>query len=421
MNKVTFAVLGMGNRGSVYAGMQLRFPEEMEVTAMADTRQERLDAANKYLHLPDERIFHTAEALFEQPRLADIMVIATQDAQHKEHAIRAMERGYDLLLEKPISNKLQDIVEIANTAKRLGRTVIVCHVLRYTPFYRQVKKLLDAGKIGRIQSIEAAEWVGYYHFAHSYTRGNWHKTADSSPMILAKCSHDMDIIYWLAGQNCEKTTSFGSLTHYRKESAPEGAAEYCSDCKLECPWNAQQFYLSRVPKWPTNVIHPEPTEENIAELLRTSNYGRCIYHMDNDVVDHQVVNMQMETGITVTFQMNGFANADTRTLHVVGTEGELYGNFRTKELWWQRFGEEKQDVPVELLGTETKGHGGGDPGLIQDVLRFYRGDEFDSSAVTLIDRSVESHFMAFAAEESRLAGGQLVEMADFKKKIGVQA
>ena len=420
MKKVTFAVLGMGNRGSVYAGMQLRYPEEMEVTAMADTRPERLTAANKYLNLPEDRIFHSAEALFAQPRLADIMVIATQDAQHKEHAIRAMELGYDLLLEKPISNKLEDVVQIANTAKELGRTVIVCHVLRYTPFYRQVKQLLDAGVVGKIQSIEAAEWVGYYHFGHSFTRGNWHKTADSSPMILAKCCHDMDIIYWLADAACRKVSSFGSLTHYRKENMPEGATERCSDCKVKCPWNAQEFYLPRVPKWPTNVIHPEPTVENITQLLNTSDYGRCIYRMDNDVVDHQTVNLLLDRDITVTFQMNGFANADTRTLHVVGTEGEMMGNFRTKELWYQRFGEEVVNIETEKLGTETKGHGGGDAGLIQDVLRFYRGDEFDSSAVTLIDRSVESHFMAFAAEESRVAGGQLVNMADFKEKNGMK-
>lgn len=420
MKKVTFAVCGMGNRGAVYAGMQLRYPEEMEVTAMADTRPERLAAANKYLQLPPERLFSTAEEMFKQPKLADIMMITTQDAQHKGHALRAMELGYDLLLEKPISNKLEDIVEIANTAKRLGRTVIVCHVLRYTPFYRQVKKLLQEGVVGKIQSVEAAEWVGHLHFAHSYTRGNWHNSKESSPMILAKCSHDMDIIYWLTESACQKVTSFGSLTHYRKESAPEGAAERCSDCKLECPWNAQKFYLPRVPKWPTNVIHPEPTLENITQLLETSNYGRCIYHMDNDVVDHQVVNMELEGGITATFQMNGFANADTRTLHIVGTEGEMMGNFRTHELWYQRFGEERVNIPAETLGTETKGHGGGDAGLIQNVIRYYRGDEFDSSSITLIDRSVESHYMAFAAEESRVAGGQLVEMADFKKKIGVQ-
>ena len=420
MKKLTFAVLGMGSRGAVYSGKQLLFPEEMEVVAIADTDPDRITAANKYLHIPEDRLFHSAEALFAQPKLADVMMITTQDAQHKDHAIRAMELGYDLLLEKPISNKLDGVVQIANTAKRLGRTVIVCHVLRYTPFYREVKRLLDEGVVGKIQSVEAAEWVGHLHYAHSYCRGNWHKTADSSPMILAKCSHDMDIIYWLTGAACEKITSFGSLSHYRKENAPEGAAEHCCDCKLNCPWNAQNFYLPRIPRWPTNIIHPEPTVETVTEALKTSDYGRCIYRMDNDVVDHQTVNMELEGGITATFQMNGFAIADTRTLHIVGTEGELMGNFRTKQLWYQRFGQERVDVPMEVLGTETKGHGGGDTGLIRDVLHYYLGNEFDSSAITFIDRSVESHIMAFAAEHSRLAGGQLVRMDDFKQQIGIR-
>ena len=420
MKKITFAVCGMGSRGVVYSGKQLEFPEEMEVTAIADVNPERITAANKYLHVPQERLFHSAEEMFRQPKLADVMMITTQDAQHKEHALKAMELGYDLLLEKPISNKLEDVVEIANTAKRLGRTVIVCHVLRYTPFYKTVKRLLQEGVVGKIQSIEAAEWVGHRHYAHSYCRGNWHNSKQSSPMILAKCSHDMDIIYWLAEAQCRKVNSFGRLTHYRKENAPAGSAERCSDCPVECPWRAHDFYLPRIPKWPTNLIHPEPTVENITEALKTSNYGRCIYQMDNDVVDHQTVNMELEGGITATFQMNGFAIVDTRTLHIVGTEGEMMGNFRTKELWYQKFGGERVELTQEDLGTETKGHGGGDTGIMKDVLRFFRGEEFDSSSITLIDRSVESHFMAFAAEESRVAGGELVHMADFKKKIGVE-
>ena len=98
----------------------------------------------------------------------------------------------------------------------------------------------------------------------------------------------------------------------------------------------------------------------------------------------------------------------------------LEANFRTHELWYQRFGEERVELTKEELGTETKGHGGGDIGLVKDVLRYYRGEEFDSSSITLIDRSVESHYMAFAAEASRVAGGELVRMNEFKEKIGAK-
>ena len=421
MNKVTFAVCGMGNRGSVYAGQQLNFPDQMLVTAMADPRPERLEAANKHLHIPEENIFHSADEMFAQPKLADIMIISTQDAQHKEHALKALEIGYDLLLEKPISNKLEDIVTIANTAKRLNRKVIVCHVLRYTPFYKKVKELVTSGTIGRVMSIEACEHVGNFHYAHSYTRGNWHNEAKSSPMILAKSSHDMDLIYWLADANCTKLNSFGTQTYYNSNNAPEGAAERCSDCPLECVFRAHDFYLPRVPKWPTNVIHPEPTVENITEMLKTSDYGRCVYHMDNDVVDHQTVNMVLGDHITATFQMTGFsAGGDSRTIRILGTEGEIRGEFRTSHLQYQRFGEQVQVIPQEECGNQCKGHGGGDTGLIRDVLRYYRGEEFDSSSITFIDRSVESHFMAFAAEESRHNGGALVTMEDFKRSIGLE-
>ena len=413
MKKVTFAILGMGNRGTAYASKQLKFPEEMEVVAMADNRRERLDSANKFLHLPEERIFDSAEALLSVPKLADVMIVATQDAQHKQHALAAMELGYDLLLEKPISNKLADVAQIAAAARRLGRRVIVCHVLRYTPFYRKVKDLLDNGAIGDICSIEASEHVGYYHYAHSFVRGNWHKEADSSPMILAKCCHDMDVICWLAGKDCKKLSSFGSLRYFKSENCPEGAAERCVDCNLDCPFHAQRFYLSRIPGWPSNILQPEPTEENILQTLDVTDYGKCVFKMDNDVVDHQSINMLLEDEVTVTFQMLGFTNRQTRFLRVFGTEGELWGDFYENKIFIQRFNKEQQVFDLNDPGADFSGHGGGDAGLIYDVIRLYRGDDFDTTSVTFLENSVRSHYMAFAAEQSRLQDGQVMDMAAF--------
>lgn len=418
MKKITFAVMGMGNRGTAYAAKALKYPEEMEVTAMADTRRIRLDAANKYLHLPEERLFDSADALLAQPKLADIMVVATQDAQHLDHATRAMELGYDLLLEKPIANKLEDIVKIAATAERLGRRVIVCHVLRYTVFYKQIKRLIDEGVIGRVRTLEADEQVGCHHYAHSYVRGNWHKEASSSPMILAKCSHDMDIIQWLTGKMCKKLSSFGSQSHFTAENCPEGATERCFDCPLDCPFHAPRYYLGRLPKWPTTILHPEPNEENILQVLRDTDYGRCVYKMDNDVVDHQVIAMELEDKVTVTFQMTGFSNNQTRTIRVMGTQGEIWGNFRENELYYQRFGEvEPTKIDLEALCDDFTGHGGGDAGLVYDVVRLYRGDDFDTSSITFLDRSAQSHYLAFAAEQSRLEGGKLIDMDEYVKNL----
>lgn len=417
MKKVTFAILGMGNRGYAYTSKLLKYPDEMEIVAIADNRKVRLDAANKYLNLPEDRLFDSADAILSVPKMADVMIIATQDAQHKEHALKAMELGYDLLLEKPISNKLEDIVVIAQAAKRLNRRVLVCHVLRYTVFYRKIKELIESGVVGKVETVQAMEQVGYYHIAHSYVRGNWHKEADSSPMILAKCSHDMDILSWLTGKKCLKLNSFGSLDYFKKENAPEGATERCEDCQLDCPFHAPRFYISRIPGWPSNILHPEPNEENIMEVLRTTNYGKCVFHMDNDVVDHQTVNMLMEDGVTVTFHMNGFNNRQTRTITVMGTEGEIWGDFHDKKLCWQRYGKEVHEIDLGELNVDFSGHGGGDEGLIYDAIRYMRGDDFDTTSVTTIERSVLSHYMAFAAEKSRVQGGELVQMDGFIKDI----
>ena len=417
MKKITFAVMGMGDRGTVYAGKALKYPLEMEIVAMADVRRERLDAANKHLHLPEDRLFDSAEALLSQPKLADIMVVATQDCQHRDHAMKAMELGYDLLLEKPISNKLEACVELTKAAEKLGRKVFICHVLRYTVFYQQIKSLIEEGTIGKVQSIEAMEQVGVHHYCHSFVRGNWNKAADSSPMILAKCCHDMDILPWLVGKKCLKLSSFGSLTHFKAENCPAGAAERCADCLLDCPFHANRYYLSRIPGWPSNILHPEPTAENVTEVLKNSDYGRCVYKMDNDVVDHQTVNMLLEDDITVSFQMTGFTNRQTRTIRVMGTEGEIWGDFREKELYVQRYGQQPEKIDLVSMCDDFAGHGGGDARIVHDVIRYIRGDAFDTSSMTTIQRSVESHYMAFAAEHSRVLGGELVHLESFKKTI----
>ncbi len=419
MKKITFAVCGVGNRGTRYALMQERYPEDMEIVALADNRRERIDAVNKNLGLPEEALFDSADALFSVPKLADIVTITTQDAQHREHALKAMELGYDLLLEKPISNRIEEVTEIQKTAERLGRQVFICHVLRYTVFYKEIKRILDSGILGRVMTIEAAEHVGYYHQAHSYVRGNWHREEDSSCMILAKCCHDMDIFLWLTGKKCLRVSSFGSLDYFTRENAPEGSAERCLDCKVEnCPYNAPRFYLEHIPGWPSNVLEPEPTPENILENLKHSDYGRCVWKMDNDVVDHQIVNLQLEDHVTVSFTMTGFNEIQTRKIRVMCTEGEIWGDFEANDLHWQRYHEERHDIDLNALTDDFDGHGGGDAGLMHDVVRYYRGDDFDSSSITTIARSAESHYVAFAAEASRLKDGELVRMDEFLNEQG---
>jgi len=415
MKKVTFVILGMGNRGMQCLRRHYKYQDEMEITAIADNRRVRLEAANRYLELPEDRLFDSAEALFSQPQLADVLYIATPDADHKEHAVAAMARGYNLLLEKPIANTLEDCVEIVEAARKYDRKIIVCHVLRYTVFYQEIKRLISEGAIGKVQNIAASEKIGYYHFAHSYVRGNWHKLADSSPAILAKCSHDMDLMLWLTGQKCTKVSSFGSLDYFTEANCPEGAPARCSDgCKHEdCPYHAVKFYNSRIPGWPSNVLHPEPTEENLLEILKTTDYGRCVYQLDNDVVDHQVVNLLMEDGCTVSFTMSAFNGIQDRAIHVMGTKGDIWGNLGDKTLNVYIYGQEPYTIDLTTLCDDFSGHGGGDGRMFYDVVRFLRGDDFDTSAITTIERSAESHYVAFAAEQSRVMDGQVVDMSTF--------
>lgn len=416
MKKVTFAIMGLGNRGGVYARQLQQFPDQMEVTAIADTRQSCLDTANSYLQLPPDRLFQSAEALLEQPKLADVMIVATQDAQHKEHAVRAMALGYDLLLEKPISNQPEEVKQITQMAMQLGRKVVVAHAMRYTPFYRKVKALLDEGAVGRILNVEAAEFVSCYHMAHAYVRGNWRRKDESSPIILAKCSHDMDLILWLTGKKCLSVSSVGSLDYFTKDNMPAGAPERCADgCPAEdCPYHAQRFYLSRVPGWPTNNMHPAPTQENIREILDTTRYGICVFRQDNDVVDHQQVLLQLEDNVTVSFSVNALHTRSTRTIRIGGTAGELWGDLSEKKLHLQKHGQSVEifDLTDEFAGS---GHQGGDAGLVTDMLEYFGGNT-NMPSITTIDRSAESHYVAFAAEQSRLLGGERIDMKEFMKQ-----
>ena len=410
MSKITFSIAGMGNRGTTYMTQIMNFPAEAEVVAAADPRPDRLDLARKALWLPDKALFPNIEEMLKEPKLSDVMIISTQDAFHKNHAIAALEKGYDLILEKPIATTMADCEEIAAAADRLGRLVLVCHVLRYTPFYRTIKNLIRDGRIGKVESINATEGVGYYHIAHSYVRGNWHKESTSCPMILAKSCHDMDLMVWLTDRHCRKVSSFGSLDYFKAENAPKESAERCVDCKVDCPFNAVKFYLSRIPRWPASVLQANPTEENIMESLRTTDYGKCVFKMDNDVVDHQIVNLLLEDNITVGFQMIGFTATGDRSIRIMGTEGEIYGNVSTNQIHVHRFREEPEVIDVTSMSKSFKGHNGGDAGLIADAIRYFRNDDFDRTSITKLSESLESHRIAFAAEASRLREGEVVSM-----------
>lgn len=430
-SKLKVAIAGLGHRGKdVYAYGTTHFPDLVEITAIADTDPKRVQLVAEQFHIPQEMCFYSAEAMIAHEKLADAMFICTQDRQHVKQAIPALEKGYDLLLEKPISPDLHECREIIEVANRYKRKVLVSHVLRYTVFYQELKKILDEKRIGEIISIQASENVGYWHQAHSFVRGNWRNSEITSPMILQKCCHDMDILTWLTGKTCKRVSSFGSTSYFKAEKAKEGTPDRCTDgCpyQAECPYDAEKIYLPNrehgvpvaITEWFDKVLTLNPTEENIYEQLRTGSYGRCVFHSDNNVVDHQVVNLLMTDGSTINFTMCGFTHENARYTRIMGTMGEIVANMESNLIQIYRFGYEPEIIDVTKLTSDFSGHGGGDVLLLEEFIRYALGEPVKKNTITTLEQSMESHFIAWAAEISRLQQGEPVDMDEVRGKIRV--
>jgi predicted dehydrogenase len=346
--------------------------------------------------------------------MADVVFNMTQDQMHYASAKVALETGYDMLLEKPMTNTLAETVDLVQTAERNGRLLQICHVLRYTPFFSTLHDILASGRLGKIMTVEHRENVAHWHMAHSFVHGNWRNSSLSSPMILAKCCHDLDILYWNMGQPVKRLHSFGSLRHYRPENAPEGATSRCTDgCPVECQWDAREWYLdmSNI-GFTVQALGTDLSEAGRLKALREGWYGRCVYHCDNDVVDNQTVNMEFADGTSVVLFMHGHSHKEGRTMRYDGTRATLRGKFEEDtgriEIH-DHLTDECEEVPIPLA---TSGHGGGDYGVVRSFVRAMRGEEV---ALTTARESLESHLMAFAAEESRL-NGTVVDMAEFRRR-----
>lgn len=427
MSILTCAVCGFGGRGcDSYASYQLAHPDQLRVTAVADPSGDRIRIAQTRYGVPAARCFRSGEELLAQPKLADVLIIATQDKDHMRYALPALEKGYHLLLEKPISDDLGECIALREQARRCGRIVMVCHVLRYAPFYETVHRLLQECRIGRLQSLQASENVGYWHFSHSYVRGNWRRRDESSPVILAKSCHDMDILRWLADAPCRRVSSFGSLGWFRAENAPEGSADRCIRCAVKsgCPYDAEKLYLTDERTgllhghngWPCSVlVGTEPTEAAVRRALETGPYGRCVYRCDNDVADHQVVNLEFEGGVTASFTLSAFSNDCHRTLVATGSMGEIFGDVEENRVTLHVFGKPAEVFDLDVEASEYAGHGGGDWRMMAELCRLLSSGE--TEARTGIDVSVESHAIALAAEESRLRGGAVMDLPAYMQSV----
>ncbi|MEF9992243.1 MAG: Gfo/Idh/MocA family oxidoreductase [Romboutsia sp.] len=403
MDKIKVVIIGAGLRGANTYGKYLeKYPDICEIIGVVEPKKERRDLFKQRYNIEDKYVFEKLEDFFKYEKIADAVIIANNDDGHYEPTKIALEKGYHILLEKPMANTLDKIIHLDELCDEYkDRVFMVSHVLRYTPFFNKLKEIVQSKELGDLISIQHNENIGYWHFAHSFTRGNWRNSSDTSPLILAKSCHDMDILLYLAGSKCKKVSAFGELSYFKGDNFKEEMGENCFSCKVEenCPYSAKKIYLNN--KRDINyAVHMNPTEENLNEILQKGPYGRCVYKCDNNVVDNMVSILQFENNITATFNLSAFTKDCNRTIKLMFSHGEVGGSLMENTIRIKVFG--KDEDTVINIDTDASGHGGGDATLLKDFLYAIKENSLDrvkSSA----KNSVDSHIMAFAAEYARIS------------------
>lgn len=412
-----YVLIGAGSRGTIYGNWATS--HGIEITALAEPREDRRRSAAKAWNVPEDRCYADASQLLKQGKLADAAIISTMDRDHYDHVMAALDCGYDILLEKPISPDIRECLAIEEKANRLGRKITVCHVLRYTNFWGILKDILDSGELGPVTAIKHSENIGNFHMAHSFVRGNWRNDAISSPIIMQKSCHDLDILLWLTGAHCTRVASFGSLTCFRAENAPAGAADRCLDCPVAetCRFDAWKAYQPVLGQWPADVVCLEQTEEALREALRTGRYGRCVYRCDNNVCDHMSTILEFDNGVTATFSLTAQTSGCHRSIHIMCRDGEIEADDGRREIIVRHHVANQAETFTERVihvRTNGSGHGGGDAGIMEDFTASLTHDSNQSRSS--ISRSVESHLMACAIEKARLTG-TVIELDKFRESL----
>jgi predicted dehydrogenase len=458
-------LFGAGNRGAdAYGRYALTHPDQVQFVAVAEPDPQRRSCFAAEHHIPTEAQFPGWHEALQGKRIADAVINATQDHSHHDSALGAIAAGYPMLLEKPIAPTLKQTLAITQAAEASGLPLMVCHVLRYTDFFQKVKHIFDSGMLGQVIHIAHSENVAYYHMAHSYVRGNWRNVATSAPMILAKCCHDLDLLYWFLGKQADQLSSVGDLRHFKPENAPPGAPTRCTDgCPAAetCPFYAPRIYLESQPiktavsrasnpflrtlgklaisrprltdalgalippirdltrysGWPRNTLTLEPkSDQAVLHALQSGPYGRCVYHCDNNVVDHQVVSLHYLGGITATLTMHGHSHEEGRTLRVDGSLATLLGKFTHSQAWLEVHPHGVGKISQFSFPTvvdRASGHGGGDDGIMHAFVEALCGQ---AAPLTSARDALESHLLAFAAEDARIMG-KTIDLQTYRETI----
>ena len=402
---ITVVVIGCGNRGRMYSKYSKTFNQHIKVVGASDIIESRCNYVGDLHNIPQENRFGHYREVFERPKMADAVIIATPDDRHYEPCIKAMQMGYHVLLEKPAAPTEKECKDILKVSQATNRIVAISHVLRYSPYFIAMKSVVDSGAIGELVSIQHMEPIQYAHMANSYVRGNWRSEKATTPIILAKSCHDLDIIRWIVDKPCLTIAADGSLHLFKKENAPEGAPLRCTDgCPHEstCPYSAIDIYVNRKQHLGVFDLKDRKDENEIMEKIKTTGYGRCVYHCDNDQPDHYVSQMTFEDGKTASFTMDAFTPWGGRRTRIMGTTGFIEGDGKTFTVYDFRSNKKKvwnMDV-VDAEEYKGSGHGGGDFALVRDFIEAVATQD-SSRLSSTIEASIESHIMGFAAEKSR--------------------
>ena len=417
---VEVVLVGAGNRGErTFGAYALDRPHRMKVVGVAEpdaAKRQRFAAAHS---IPPENVFETWEDLIARPQLAQALINATMDLAHFDSTIAALDSGYDVLMEKPMAGSAEECVRIVKAAEDSDRKLLVCHEMRYAPFFSELYRVLHSGQVGDIVNVEHTEHIGFWHFLHSFVRGAWRNTDVAASALLQKCCHDLDLLVWALGANCTKVASFGGLRHFVPENAPEGAPERCTDgCPVEttCPHYAPWVFMELLGGTGLDdSIFTETTPEGRWRELAEGPFGRCAYRCDNNVVDHQVLIMEFEGGISVSFTMQAHSHDNIRLMRYSGTRATVCGHTGTNEITVDEYrtGAHDRITPAMIAG----GHGGGDWGLLDAFVETIRGNGTEETSAR---NSLESHLIGYAAEEARLTGA-VVDMDEYRARIFASA
>lgn len=413
-------VVGAGHRGTKYAGYCKVLPDEMKVVAVVDPNVQKRNKLLEEHELPHSAGFDSVEDFLSSNVQADAAMNTTMDKLHVPLSIPLLRAGLHLLLEKPICNNIDDLQTLHEEIKRSGKKVMVCHVLRHAQFYKEIKRRILGGEIGEVLNISAAEHFGWERMAVAYVRGKWSNLEQAgSPVLLAKCCHDIDMISWLMKDEPVSVSSVGKLSYFREENAPEGSGERCLvDCpehiEQNCPYTAR-YHLENPTKYKAyawmDIEHiKNPTEEQRRESLKTTNnFGRCIFKCNNDLYDHQSTQIQFKNGATATFNLSGLTPKETRTIHIAGTRGEIFGSMQAGYFTIRRILPNwKHEEEIVELSMKGHGYGSGDQPIVEDFVKLCTGQETSESCTTFED-SMFGHLICFAADQS-VQTGQTIQL-----------